>query len=98
MASEQGGPVLSIVGAVDAYTASVLRERLQLGATLYPGTTLTVDVSALEFIDSSGLGVLVGALRRCQQGGGGIELRGVRPNLQRVLSMTGLNKLFAVIE
>src|SRR5205809_2369992 len=65
--------VLEVRGEVDVYTAPRLRERLielvEAGAR-----SVVVDLSAVEFLDSTGLGVLVGALKRLRAAGGSLAL------------------------
>jgi anti-sigma B factor antagonist len=71
--SEQQGTVCSVAidGEIDVYTAPQLRERI---ITLIDGgcTNVIVDLSHVGFIDSSGLGVLVSALRRARERDGSL--------------------------
>lgn len=55
---------------------------------------VAIDCSPLEFIDSSGLGVLVTAHKRAAEYGGEVVLCGGNPRLQRLLQLTGLEELF----
>jgi anti-anti-sigma factor len=57
-------------------------------------TTIVFDCSQLDFIDSTGLGVLIGARARCLAANGSVELTGVKPALQRLLAVTGIESLF----
>ena len=50
----------------------------------------------MDFIDSTGLGVFVGALKRAREGGGGIELRGLKPSARKVFEITGLSSAFTI--
>lgn len=78
-------------GECDISSAPALREALR---PLVPPdvTRLTVDVSALDFIDSTGLGVIVGALRRMREGGGELTLSGAHGSVLRVLEVTRLDR------
>lgn len=55
---------------------------------------IVFDCGALEFIDSTGLGVLIGARARCLAANGAVTLTGVKPALQRLLTVTGIDGLF----
>lgn len=83
--------VLALSGDVDLASASDLRMLLvELGGS----APAFVDLAELEFIDSTGLGVLVGALRGLRAAGGDLRIAGARAGIARVLSVTGLNRVF----
>jgi len=93
---EDGGvPVLSVRGEIDVYTSPEFRRELQNLVGL-DTRTVVVDFSAVDFIDSSGLGVLVGALKRMREQEGRIVLRGMTPSTKKVFDITGLTDLFSV--
>ena len=52
------------------------------------------DCSHLQFIDSTGLGVLIGARARALAGNGSVSLMGVSSSLRRLLVVTGIDSLF----
>ena len=87
--------VLAVYGEIDATTTSRLRERIR--DVFDAGTRrLVVDMSGVNFIDSTGLGVLVGALRYFKEGNGEILLRSPSPIAARVLKVSGLDTAFGV--
>jgi anti-sigma B factor antagonist len=90
---EGNGPVLVARGEIDVYTSPDFRRELQ---NLVAGAEqrVIVDFRAVDFIDSSGLGVLVGALKRARERGAVIVLRGMSPATQKVFDITGLTQLF----
>jgi anti-sigma B factor antagonist len=58
---------------------------------------VVVDLHGVSFIDSSGLGVLVGALRQLrEQGGSALVLRGMQEPVRRVFDITGLAAVFTI--
>jgi anti-sigma B factor antagonist len=59
--------------------------------------TLVIDMSAVSFIDSSGLGVLVSAEKDMRMTGHGLRLVAPQPQIERLLEMTGLNEVFTVV-
>jgi anti-sigma B factor antagonist len=89
--------VLVVIGDVDLDTAPELR-RVIYGAIREGGRRLLVDMTDTSFCDSTGLGVLVGALRRARAENGWIRL--VNPNRQvgKVLRITYLDHVFPVHE
>jgi anti-sigma B factor antagonist len=87
--------VISVIGELDFHSAPRLREQiLQL---LNDGTVnLVVDLSQMDFVDSSGLGVLVAGLKRMRTAGGQFSVRSPSANTSKVLEVSGLSKLLAV--
>lgn len=77
------------------YTAPRLREEIidQVTKGRY---NLIVDLEGVEFMDSTGLAVLVGGLKRVKEHEGALELICTSDQILRVLSLTGLNKVFPI--
>ena len=87
--------VLKLEGEVDVYTAPRLKETLV--ADLESGhVNIIVDLENVAFIDSSGLGVLVGGLRRAKERSGTVRLVCTRENILKIFRITGLDKVFPV--
>ncbi|MEU5219153.1 STAS domain-containing protein [Streptomyces sp. NPDC020807] len=84
-------------GELDHHTAALLRTPLE--AALDAGRSrLVVDCSALDFCDSTGLNVLLGARLRADAAGGGVHLVGMRPAVARVFRITGADAVFTLHE
>ena len=84
-------------GTCDLATAPDLRNALQ--PLLPPGVQeVIVDVSELEFIDSTGLGVILGAMRRLREGGGALRIAGATGSVRRVLEITDLDKVIPLVD
>ncbi len=94
MEIESGQVVCRISGDLDASSSPRLRSAL--AEQLEAGSDVVVDLSGLGFVDSSGLGVLVGALKRFGAGGHALSLRAPTASFHRVLETTGLSKAFVV--
>lgn len=87
--------VVSVRGEVDLYTAPKLRERLD-EAVQGDSPRVVVDLGQLDFIDSTGLGVLVGALKQARAAGGDVTLRNANRSTHKILEIAGLTELFTV--
>ena len=61
-------------------------------------SNIIVDLQGVGFIDSSGLGVLVGALRRAKERSGSIRLVCDRDNVLKIFRITGLDKVFPIFD
>jgi anti-sigma B factor antagonist len=90
-----GLPVVSVAGEIDVATAPQLRERLQ---ALVAAGNATIGVNLLDvtFLDSTALGVLVGALKRCREAGGDLRLVIAEPRILKVFEITGLTDVFPI--
>ena len=85
--------VIELVGDVDLYNAPQLQEAIR--ELLASGQhRILVDLSRVEYIDSSGLGTLVGGLRRAREQDGDLTIRDASPRVRKVLTVTGLHKIF----
>lgn len=80
--------VIAISGAFDAETVFDLRGQPGTG-DFAPGTRVVVDLSATDFMDSSGLGFLVSLSRRGQREGWTVEVAGAAGQSQRLLQRIG---------
>jgi anti-sigma B factor antagonist len=92
-----GVPVVSASGEIDVATAPPLRDRLQ-ALTTSGKSTVVVDLLGVTFLDSTALGVLVGALKRCREGGGDLPLVIEEPRILKVFEITGLTGVFPIFE
>lgn len=89
--------VAELRGELDISTSEGLRkELLQL---IEDGCrTLVLDMSEVALIDSTGLGVLVGVLKRVLQHGGELLLRSPRRSARKVFGITGLDRVFTIVD
>jgi anti-sigma B factor antagonist len=92
----QGGAcVFTLSGEVDIYSSPALRNALA-AASAEGLSTIVVDLNGVSFIDSSGLGVLVGALRRAREAGGDLKIVSAQEFVGRIMRITGLDHVFAL--
>ena len=87
---EAGHTVLAVSGEVDVYTAPALRDRI--ADLLDSGQhQLVIDLGGVEFLDSTGLGVLVGGLKRVR-----LSLVCPQERVLKLFRITGLDEVFTV--
>ena len=91
------GVVVQPTGRLNMVAAPRLRE--QLRELVETGSRhLVVDLSATEFIDSSGLGALVSGLKAARQAGGDLRIAAPTEQVRRVLTLTKLDKVLTAHE
>ncbi len=83
------------VGELDAYTVGQFREAL---AGLADENRLLIDLSDVPFMDSAGLGALIGGIRRAREADGQVVVSCSRPTLTRLLHTTGFDRIVPVTE
>jgi anti-sigma B factor antagonist len=89
--------VVAVRGDVDVATSPTLRAELHQ-AISGGRNRVVVDMSGMDFIDSAGLGVLIGALKRAREADIGMVLKGLQSSPRKVLSITGLDEVFDIDE
>jgi len=84
--------VCSVAGELDAYTAPELRDALD--AVLAEGqATIIVDLRELTYLDSTGLGILVGTAKKARHAGGDLAVCCTRPNLLKIFQISGTHEI-----
>ena len=91
--TERSTTVVAIVGDLDAVTGAELRTELA-DIIEHRSGDVVVDLGGIEFVDSSGLGVLVGSLKRCQQNDRAFRLRNLPAKLDKIFLIAGLSRVF----
>jgi anti-sigma B factor antagonist len=92
-----GVTIIAVGGEIDVYTAPKLRDKIsELVAEGH--YHLVVDMGSVDFLDSTGLGVLVGGLKKVRAHDGSMELICNQDRLLKIFRITGLAKVFTIHE
>lgn len=85
--------VAKLIGELDLSSATIFKERVdqELRATGAPN--LVLNLRGLDFVDSTGLGAILGRMRQVTAGGGKLVLAAVPPKVLSMLEMAGLASL-----
>jgi anti-sigma B factor antagonist len=95
--ARDGIEVIDVQGEIDMYTAPQLRELL-IDLVSQGSCQLVVNLGKVGFLDSSGLGVLVGGLKRVRAHDGSLDLVCTQPRILKILKITGLTEAFGIYE
>jgi anti-sigma B factor antagonist len=95
--AQDGIEVIDVQGEIDMYTAPRLRELL-IDLVSRGSYQLVVNLDQVGFLDSTGLGVLVGGLRRVRAHDGSLDLVCTREQILKTLEITGLTEVFGIYE
>ena len=90
-----GRSVIAVGGEIDVYTAPKLRDKITelVNAGHHQ---LVVDMEQVDFLDSTGLGVLVGGLKKVRAENGSLEIVCAQDRLLKIFRITGLAKVFTI--
>ncbi len=87
--------VVDVKGEIDVYTAPKLREKL-IELVSEGSHNVVVNLEGVDFLDSTGLGVLVGALKRVKAHEGTLALVCTQDKILKIFKITGLTKVFPI--
>jgi anti-sigma B factor antagonist len=87
--------LLTLRGEIDVYTAPRLRQAI-IDLVDAGATRIVVDMEKVDFLDSTGLGVLVGGLKRVRVKDGTLDIVTSQAKLLKIFDITGLNKVFSI--
>src|SRR3954447_1208511 len=92
---EDGHTIIEVGGEIDVYTAPKLRDKITelVGSGNYH---LVIDMEKVDFLDSTGLGVLVGGLKKARAHDGSMRLICNQERLLKIFRITGLSKVFVI--
>jgi anti-sigma B factor antagonist len=90
-----GVSIVRTTGEIDIATAPALRGELEASIDRRPDVVV-VDLLGVTFMDSTALGVLVGALKRCREVDGSMRIAISDARVLRVFEITGLTELFSI--
>lgn len=94
--SHAGWTVVAPAGPLDVATAPALRQRL-IEVQLPGATALVLDLERVEFIDSFGLAIVIGAIKRARSSAGDIAIRCSRERTRSLLTLTGIDRVLDVV-
>ena len=80
-------------GEIDHHSAAQMREKIDESVIQSGAKTLVLDFSLVTFMDSSGIGLVMGRFRLMQENGGELVLQNLPAPLRKVMKLAGLDKL-----
>jgi anti-sigma B factor antagonist len=93
--NKDGIEIVDVEGEIDVYTAPRLRELL-IDLVNNGNHQIVVNMEKVEFLDSTGLGVLVGGLKRVRAHDGSLDLVCTQERILKIFRITGLTKVFGI--
>ena len=88
--------IVRVLGDLDLVSADEIREKLDNSLEETRAQNLLLDLSKITFMDSSGLGVILGRYRQIKEGRGQMIIYGIKPSLKKILEISGIMSLMPV--
>ncbi|MFF2482099.1 anti-sigma F factor antagonist [Paenibacillus sp. NPDC058071] len=90
--------IVRLRGELDHHTADVVRYKMEEAIARGTSNHIVLSLKELQFMDSSGLGVILGRYKQVKGKGGKMVVCGVNPNVYRLLEMSGLFKILEMYD
>lgn len=93
---DEGILIINLSGDIDHHSASKIREEIDAALYLYRASTVIMDLGAVDFMDSSGLGLILGRYTKINSLGGRLILANPSENTEKILILSGADKMITV--
>lgn len=91
--NSQDGMIARISGEIDHHSARHIRERIDSAVEKAKPNKLIIDMESVDFMDSSGIGLIMGRYKLMRLYNGSLEIKGMSERVKRVVSMAGIERL-----
>ncbi|MBQ1463384.1 MAG: STAS domain-containing protein [Ruminococcus sp.] len=96
MKSENGTAIACLSGELDHHCARTLRTELDRFIIVNQPEVLAIDFRSVTFMDSSGIGLIIGRNKLIKECGGTLEIRNPQPYIRRVLKLSGIERIVRI--
>ncbi len=95
--SENGKAVAVLTGDIDHHSARKLRSELDSFVITMQPDILIIDLTGISFMDSSGIGLIIGRYKLLKELGGKLEVKSPQPYIRRVLRLSGIERIVKIL-
>ncbi len=95
--SENGKAVAVLTGDIDHHSARKLRSELDNFVITMQPDILIIDLTGISFMDSSGIGLIIGRYKLLKELGGKLEVKSPQPYIRRVLRLSGIERIVKIL-
>lgn len=95
--SENGKAIAVLTGDIDHHSARKLRSELDSFVMTMQPDILMIDLTGISFMDSSGIGLIIGRYKLLKELGGRLEVKSPQPYIRRVLRLSGIERIVKIL-
>lgn len=88
--------IAKLIGELDHHTAAGIREQIDNSVELNIPSLLILDFEKISFMDSSGIGLVLGRYRNLSKRGAKMKVTGVSPQIYKVMRLSGIERLMSL--
>lgn len=88
--------LVSLSGDVDAFTGPKAKEAIMTSVETPGVAVVVVDLSQVEYMDSTGIGIFIGVMKECKQVGCDLVVQNLPSRVERLFRITGLYDLVSI--
>ena len=93
---ENGRLTVVLTGEIDHHSAPFIRERMDKDLYFFRPKKVILALDGIEFMDSSGLGLILGRYTKIRDLGGALQIEDPTPQIEKILKLAGVNRLIPV--
>ena len=94
---QNGQLTIALSGEIDHHRAKRYIQSIESKIQVYTPTVCILDFRDVSFMDSSGIGVLLGRVRELQARGGTLSVQNMQPSVEKLFRLSGLNRVIGII-
>lgn len=87
--------IVKIIGDIDHHTAEDIRDKAEKDFKRLNAKNIIFDFEEVSFMDSSGIGMIIGRYKNIEKQGGNVAVCNASENIKRIFNMSGLHKIIA---
>lgn len=90
--------LVEIIEEIDHHTTEKLRRKIDDDITRYMPRKVIFDFNKVSFMDSAGIGMIIGRYKMVNMIGGTVQMKNVKQSIKKIFQMSGVEKLIPIID
>lgn len=95
---EEKALLVEITEEIDHHTTEKIRRKIDEDITRYLPRKVIFDFSKVSFMDSAGIGMIIGRYKMTQMIGGEVQMKNVKPSIKKIFEMSGISKIISITD
>lgn len=96
--NEEKALLVEITEEIDHHTTEKIRRKIDEDITRYLPRKVIFDFNKVSFMDSAGIGMIIGRYKMTQMIGGEVQMKNVKPSIKKIFEMSGISKIIPITD